>query len=56
MLLWQVSINNTSIMTPVSVRLVPPIHTEHMESWAAMPTNVTTWGEAEGARVIARIC
>ena len=32
------------------------IHTEHMESWAAMPRNVPTWGEAEGARVIARIC
>ena len=56
MLLWQVSINNTSIMTPVSVRLVPPIHTEHMESWAVMPRNATTWGEAEGARVIARMC
>ena len=40
-------------MTPVSVKLVPPIHTEHMESRAVMPRkpNVTTVEKNPGSRL-----
>ena len=40
-------------MTAVSVKLVPPIHTEHMESLAVMPRkpNVTTVEKNPGSRL-----
>ena len=40
-------------MTAVSVKLVPPIHTEHMESRAVMPRkpNVTTVEKNPGSRL-----
>ena len=40
-------------MTAVSVKLVPPIHTEHMERRAVMPRkpNVTTVEKNPGSRL-----